>query len=648
MLEPQPNLIERTDFALGGLADAPEDAAAPQNTLLDVLNLLPDEGTGALVTRAGFTRLLEEITGDAGRYIVTLGRFRGNGNTYLIAVTTTGLAAANNVKIYAINLQTVVAARIDTAGVTWANPKKPHALVAVEEKLYGASQGNEWYSWNPDGSVWDATAAIGTWDELVDNLSPGAGEIARDFAFVGKEKVVYDGDVFTPAEGIRFKKWEDGQHYTKGERVSLKIAVGSETYWRSYRCIDGHTAVQATNRPGDGSAWADYWQKVRLPLPRNEDDETSSKWYFVPVPNGSDVAAFYSARMWVRADGVAGKDRLLFSAPMKLEKGADIADVTFNMKDFAPGNDTRGPGGGWISFSDGRSGGVIEALHPTASGLLVFKRQAVWKLVGRSEETFTPTMVAKGIGAVGPEAVAELDGLVYFLSDDGLYVTDGNVAEPVVNGELLASTLEARRDAMGINDDGREPTLTAWQDRIYISMPADDETEEHVTYVYDARVQTWWKTDLPILTATTQRYKGVPQFYFATPPTYGLDIVYKFAGTTDDTGAATAATRNIPWHLRTAWWPFGVARFERRIRRAWAVVAGAMTYTLRRYRNWNDSDTSAVSRVIAVTYPTHVEGEWFPDSHAVGFKLSSDRAPAVVHGIAVDTQPRRFKRYHRG
>lgn len=658
----QPDIIEESDFVTGGLVAVPDSGndnwpGHPENSatnvLIEALNVLPaTDDSGAMRVRSGFDRVLEELTGDSGRYIITLEKFRGNGVSYLIAVTTTGAAAANNVKVYAIELDTFTAARIDDTGVTWANPKEPHVLLAVDEKLYGASKGNDWYSWDPATSTWDATAAEGNWDTLVDSLSPGAGEVARDFAFKGSEKVIYDGDVFTPAKGIRFKEWENDQEYVKGERVSLKIAVGGETYWRSYRCLDGHTAVTADNRPGDGTDWRDFWQKVRLPLPRNTDDETSDKWYFVPVPNGSDVAAWFADRMWVRGDGVAGKDRLLYSAPLKLEKGVDITDTTFNMKDFAPGNDERGPGGGWVPFNDGRSGGIIEALHPYGSELLVFKRQAVWKLTGRSEASFTPVRIAKGVGAVGPSAVAEVDGLVYFLSDDGLYVTDGSTVEPVINGSRMARMLEFRNDLMRATAaaTGIYPTLTAFRDQVYISMCVPGGTTPRVTYVYDTRYQSFWQTDLPIIAATVQRNKGVPVMYFSAYDAYGEDIVYQLTGIRDDTGAATRTRVYPAWTVRTAWWSFGLLREQRRIRRTWLRTQGDGTMSLSVYRDWDDSKVSTKSSLTSDYNATKfVEGLWVPDCHAISFKLSKTATDAggdhFIYGVGVETQPRR-KRYH--
>jgi hypothetical protein len=572
-------------------------------------------------------------------------------------VVTDETATANNVRLYAINMGTLGVARIDTSGVTWANPTADHWGMGIQEVFYGGSPGNDVYSWDPATSTWDPAANDRNVDELVDSLSPGAGEVARDFAFKGKEVVEYDGDHFTPAKAIRFQTWEDGQGYVVGERVSRKASVGGETYWRSYRCLASHTAA-STNAPGTGADTATYWQKVRLPLPRNDDDETSDKWYFVPTAPGSSVAQWHASRFWIRYDGQGNKSRVLFSAPVEPEKGADIPDVTFDMTDFAPGNDLLGPGGGWLEFNDGRKEGVVEAMWSYGTYLLVFKRQAVFTVTGFSEDTFTVRRLSRHVGAVGPECVQELNGLVYFLSDDGLYVTDGTSVEPVINNDRIRLWLADRIDGMtaeGSAGDGRNPTLQSFGQRLWISLPDEDETEKHVTLVYDPANASFWKLDLPALVLQSARHFGVQHLYFAAPPTYGgasQDLVFEYdhagAADEDDTAAADYATQEIPWHMRTTWWPFGTHHEDRRIRRTWALVKGAMTYTLRWYRNWNDSDTDTVTRAITGTVPKNVEGEWVPDARAIAFRLSSDRAPATVYGFTVETQRRRTRRYHRG
>lgn len=653
----QPNIIEQSDFS-GGYVPDQQEAAAEAKTVQDVMNLLPDNGTSALVTRPGFDRLVD--LGLSGYYIKNIFHFRWAGGiapneNYLIVVVTNEANAVNNVQVWAVKLSDGTAARIDTAGVNWANPTKNHWGEAIQHVWYGGSPGNEVYSWDPDNG-WNATANTNpNWFAVVDAIDDNVDttqERARDFAWKGKELVTYGGDVYTPNRSIRFDTWESGHHYSEGQRVSRKTVWDTtEEYWKSFRCIKKHVAGADSDEPGTGANTATYWEKVRLGVPTNADGDTRDGWYFVPVAPGTNVAEWHADRLWLRYDEQGDKSRLLFSAPLKPDKGMDIPDMVFDMTDFAPGNDKLGPGGGWIPVNDGAHGGVITALRSYNHQLIIWKRLATWVLTGQSEETFSLRRLASGVGCVDSHAQVEHEGLIFFLSDKGLYVTDGTAVEPVQGGEKLAETLEARIDDMhGFNVD-IDPCLVSWEGLIYIAMPVGDGNPAHITYVYDPANASWWVTDLPWQWMHKARHEAIPHLYFGAAATYGAgrSIVYTYDEdeTTDDEGLEATGSVNIAWNVRTSWWPFGLLREQRRIRRTWALVKGALTYTLNWFRDWDVDDTGGVDTTVTDQFPVFIEGEWFPDSHSVAFELSGTEAPATVYGFGVDTQPRR-KRYHVG
>ncbi|MGH7462427.1 MAG: hypothetical protein ACREMA_15555, partial [Longimicrobiales bacterium] len=265
--------------------------------------------------------------------------------------------------------------------------------------------------------------------------------------------------------------------------------------------------------------------------------------------------------------------------------------------------------------------------------------------------------VSRHVGAVGADCVVELAGLVYVLSDDGLYVTDGTAIEPVEGNDKVKNFIETRIDTMDsegatVEDNKRKPTVWVFDEMIWMSLCTATGTEKFVTLVYDPRRAAFYKTDLPVLHAEQARHFGVSHAYFSAVPEYGgvaQDLVHEYghasASNADDTAADVYATQAIPWNLRTTWWPFGLLREQRRVRRVWAVVKGALTYTLNAYRDWSDTSVKTTARVVSGSTPVHIEGEVFADSHAVSFKLEGASAPASVYGIAVDTQPRRA-RYH--
>ena len=643
-----PSLIEQSDFTPGVNLDGSSAHMGP-GELTDDKNLLLEEATGALVTRKGMTRALEELTGDTGRYIASLHTYRkGAGTKYIIAVTTTGAAAADNVKIYAINVDGFSATRIDTAGRTWSNPTKPHWGISIDNIFYGGVLGEEFYSW--DGTTWDASAATNNWLTVVDQVNTDVTpttEYARDYAWRGKEKVVYSGANYTPDTSIRYDRWETSENYGVGDRVSLKgaWAAAGASYWKSFECIKKHTADSA-KKPQLGADTAIYWKKVRLPLPADEDGELNPGWTLILTPPQTSIGQWYANRLWLRGDGYGSKDRLMFSAPIKIEAGEDVPDTAWSPWDWTPGSDMRGDGGGWLPFNDGKHGGPISGLAVYENYLIVFKRQATWVLTGQSSRSFSVRKLAK-VGCVSSTGSAHHRGLLYFLGEDGLYVTDGTTVEPVPGLEKVRDYLQARIDVTQDDDYAYQPHLFSWGDFIWITLNAPAEgTYPYLSLAYHPESGSFWRTTLPVLDTTKVAKDGRQHLYFSTPAAYGLDIVYKHTGNQDDTGAATQAMTDIPWTVTTSWWPFGLARQDRRIRRIWALVKGAATYTLSVYRNFDETAAAEnEARVVSATHTTFIEGEWVADCHAIQMKLSAPDAPSTVHGIAVQTEPRRM-RYH--
>ena len=649
MLTTEPDLIEKSDFTGGWAPDGVTDSEDP-SLLVDALNVLLDRNTGALQARPGFRRLRDALA--ASFYIKQVFFFGGAGDERLICVLTDESANANNVQLWAVNLITPAAARFDTTGVTWDNPTKMFWFQSIDGILYGGSQGNKMFSW--DLTTYNADAATGNWKTLVTATGVSvdtATEYGRDYAFRGKEHVIYGTDIFIPNRSVRYDAYEDGERYQKED----KVTVSNGYYKVSYRCVQNHVAVVATNGPLADTAH-DFWQKKRLPLPRNDDDEVSDAWTFVPAAAETSVAMWFADRLFLRFDGHGDKSRAQYSAPVKPDKDEDIANVSWNPKDWAPGSDMRGQGGGWLPFNDGSKGGVITAMRPFGQYGIVFKREAVWVLSGSDDTTWTVRRLARGRGCVGSQATLELDGLVYFLSDDGLYVTDGTAVEPVKGLEKVQRWFRTRMDSSVLQSrtDGHEPCLFHWNGFVGISIPDVSQTaaaDRSVTVFYDPATSSFWKTNLPVLHAKNFRDKGVEKLAFARSPASATDdrsIPYIFdmstAAGVDDTGAAVAAYTPITWHLQTGFLAFSTKREQRRVRRTWWVVKGAVNFTIKVFKDWATSATTMAARAGAAT-TSHIEGTVVPDSHSVSMYLSGDEAPASILGYAIDTQPRR-DRYH--
>lgn len=644
--------IEQSDFSVGYSPDG-QDMNDP-GALKDVWNLLIDPATGGLETRKGFDRVVQ-LTTDTGFRCVALHHFYRNGGRKFIAVITDDTSNANNVRVFEVDpLDSWSKTRIDTNGVTWSHPSSYHWGISVDGVYYGGSPGNEMYSW--DGSTWDATAATGNWKTAVNDIGSSvteATEYAKDYAYKGTEKVFYGGDVYSPNRSIRYDRWgalDTTDSYRKGDRVTN--TVSGDGYPTSYVCILAHDPSSATTEPGNGGTWRTYWRKVQLPLPTDSDGVTNTdSWDFVIIAPQTSVGVWYADRMWLRADDQGDKSRLTYSAPIKPVKGEDIGDTEFDPKDFTPANDNRGEGGGWIEFNDGKHQGAITGATVYDQYLVVFKGTAVWVLSGASSTSFTPRRLARGIGNLCETSFCQHGGLLYFVGNDGLNVTDGTTAIPVPGSEKVREYIRHRIDNNQSDDSKFKVECFSWRDFVFFSIPTDgiDTNDgDFLTLAYHPESQSFWKTNLPIQVVTKVNVEGVQNLYFAPQGNYGTSetpYIMEYTGNTDDLADDAHTQDDMFWYLQTAWWSFGLERHQRRIRRTWALVKGAMDYTLGISRDYDSSTEADITRTRTDTFPGYIEGQWVPDAHAIQFYLDGLEAPAAVHGIAVETEPRR-KRYH--
>lgn len=664
----QQNLIEMSDFSGGWAPGELNDAsvgfmdAQDPTVLPDALNFLIDRATGALDTRGGFARIGAAASGGAltaDHYIKQVHHFRG-ASGYIVCVITDGSSDANNVQLWTMHLTDESWARIDTPGVTWDNPLEVFWFSNIEGTLYGGSRGNDMFSWNPtDG--YDSTAAVGSYDAWVSTTGAvGANQKGKHYAWTGREKVTYSGDTYTPDKDIRYEDWDVDLHYSIGDRVSRK----SDSYYKSYRCVLGHSADAVVTRPDDGSDWQTYWHRVTLARPQDEDNQTDGDWTLIPDAAQTSIGTWFADRLFLRFDGHGDKSRLQYSAPVKLEKGEDIPSTDWNPKDWGPGNDLRGQGGGWLPFTDGKWQGPITAIHAFGQYLVVFKRKSVWVLSGTDDTSWTVRRIGRGSGSLGSRTVTELDGLLYFLADDGLHVTDGTAEREVDGNEKVQTWFRERIDIAEPQwaDDGDEPQLFKYRGFIGISIPATGDGEDtyqgsRVTVFYDPATGSFWPTDLPVLSWThLELQEGHRTGVFCRAPATEADtprkLLYEYeAADTDDDGGAANSPVDIEAFLYTAWLPFGTAREQRRIRRLWAAVQGVASWTIKQFGDWDNSSAAANSagaqQTVSATTSTYIEGYVQPDCHAVQVYVATDAAPSRVFGLSLDTQPRR-KRYHSG
>jgi hypothetical protein len=674
-IEIAPNRIDLTQLDGGFQPDTPE-SAVPLNASPDMTNLLLEHGGSSPETRKGFERLVAGQSSLTAHTVRSLFFYEcindGTRLRHLVAVMSDGTSGANNVQVWAYDLINDTFERVDDPGRVWEQPNSPHWGIVVGNKFYGGVRGDAIYEWHPiTGWVDDPTANqdLVTWVDDINDDVDTATEIARDYAYRKGRKVVFEDEEYATVKGIRYAKWNSDEAYKKGDRVSRRHVWGSSTtYWKSFECITSHKGDTARNAPGSGTGWRSFWKKIRLDDILDEDGDLTEDWTFAGNGIQSSVGVFYADRLHIRRDNEDSRSTVQYSAPLTTKdaegKRRKMPELVWNPQDWAAVDTIDGEGGGWYPVMPGK-GDAIRDMHEMGNYLVIAKRWTTFVLSGRSEQTWSQRKLGN-LGAVALGSLTELDSLVYGLAPTGaLWVTDGTDQREVPGSEKAREFIKERIDRLlettPEDDDERwMPQVFAYDRRIWVSLPDafDAADPDDITMVYDPLTESWWKLDLPILTATTGAADRAERLFFSTPKRSGKATLFVYGDdpgdlvfTDDDPlGGDTPLTTAIPWHYRTAWIQFGAREQDRRIRRMWALVKTAVNVTLDGYRNFITSSSAyGVTRSFDSGHGTSfIEGKHMADSHAVALKVAGTAAtggPSLV-GVGVDTQPRRT-RWHR-
>jgi hypothetical protein len=130
----------------------------------------------------------------------------------------------------------------------------------------------------------------------------------------------------------------------------------------------------------------------------------------------------------------------------------------------------------YIDIVEGGSG--ITALVPFGDQLLVFKKRAVFAILGYDEETFQVVPLSREIGAVNSQCVAVSEQGVFFFSwPDGLFVFNGTgFTDLFVPLRPLLQTGEITETSMA-------GVYVSWCDRrVFVSLPVGVDPQEIETY----------------------------------------------------------------------------------------------------------------------------------------------------------------------
>jgi hypothetical protein len=529
---------------------------------------------------------------------------------------------------------------------------------------YGGTGGLPMYSWDPNTDTFNADAGnsnLRAW-VAAGSFTTAATQYPSDFAFKEGQKVTYTNTKdYTAARDIRFDKWVNGDKYHVGAKISrwaTHAPASSDTYWKSFKCTQSHTADSA-KAPATGANWADYWDVVSLDNPLDDSGDVSGDWYFMPQPAKSIIGTFHGYRLFLRRHDSDNWSWVQYSSPFKPEKGVDIADLVFDPTDWSAATDENGDGGGWIPFREG-DGDAIRALQTYGSYLLIFKRWKSFVIAGINEATWNVRNLDPEYGTIHSRSVCVHGGLVYFLTPEGgLMVTDGTRVEPAPGADKVRSYINGRLDLMMASDDTVNwlPTLTTFQDFIYITL-SNPNAADDVTLVYHPTTKSFWRTNIPALDVATGRIEGREKMWFVPtvlPASAVKPRVFQMSESTyTDVSKTGTATADISWSIRFPWFNFGTARSERRLRRLWALAKGTAGngVLVETFKNYNGTTAmTSAARTFTGGNPKSefVEGLVGTNTvYALQVRLSaSSNGLMTINGVGVDTEFVRSSRFHK-
>lgn len=180
---------------------------------------------------------------------------------------------------------------------------------------------------------------------------------------------------------------------------------------------------------------------------------------------------FYRSRLFVAGDP-ANKNRLYWSC-----LPGSVGGVTRTIEDFGPVAASPNVEGGHTEIGSGEEGEIC-AVVALPSQLLIFKRRALYRLIGDKPANFVIERVDAADTDAAFTSVTAAAGAAYFLTRQGVYFYNGVSVRPLVNSRslktLLASAnISASRGAIA-------------EEKLYFTMSLGEGTRAHdAMAVYD-------------------------------------------------------------------------------------------------------------------------------------------------------------------
>jgi len=251
------------------------------------------------------------------------------------------------------------------------------------------------------------------------------------------------------------------------------------------------------------------------------------------------------------ASGVAGQPFRLYFAPpgepsrfTRLNAPSDPDDVGLHNVTEVPGatvfsgDDT--PRAIDINKNDGEK---VTGLGFFQDVLIVFKENSIYQLYFNAENGFVVERISSSYGCVSHGSIASVENDCYFLTEKGVYVL-GN--EPNFYASIRTNELSSRVKTLlqRINPTYYERVRAYYtDDRYFLSVPLDQNTECNAMIVYDRRFYAWaYWTNIAandMIVFKDKDNDGDTHFYFTE---YGSASMCEFTpGVFNDKGEAIHA-----------------------------------------------------------------------------------------------------------
>lgn len=300
---------------------------------------------------------------------------------------------------------------------------------------------------DPRGGFSSRGGIIDYGTSAVGGATAGGFTPRRLFAWDGSSKqliIAANNKVFWTADGTISASISDSDNPFGASFSSWSVDANSYVYIAcgpSNSCKRWNGTAATTLTDSGSAAWQDsYASPTGTHMPR------------------ANLIATHLDRVWV-ADVKEGStvypNRIRFSHPGFAESWRELD---------------------YIDVTQGGSG--ITALVPFGDQLLIFKKRAVFALLGYDEETFQLVPLTTEIGAVNAQCVAATEQGVFFFSwPDGLFVYNGTAfTDLFVPLRPLLQTGEITETSMG-------GVYVSWCDRrVFVSLPLGVDPNDIETY----------------------------------------------------------------------------------------------------------------------------------------------------------------------